>query len=157
MLGSVQGTTAQRIGWAAPRVASGLLLVSAAIVAFAVIPPAQADPMTHPGAVYPFWLTVALSALAGLSVLAGRFDRADGSGLLAFGGVVALLMGLWLLDGAHALSTHGPAAQAAVPALLTGAAADLAAAALTGVGAALRRGHHTGPVGRDPGFGARGG
>jgi hypothetical protein len=135
----VQGTTVQRIGWAAQIVASGLLLASAATVAVAVIPPARADPMTHPGAVYPFWLCVALSALAGLSVLAGHFDRSDGGGLPAFGGIAALLMGLWLLDGAHALSTHGPAAQAAVPALLAGAAADLMAAALTGVGTVLHR------------------
>jgi hypothetical protein len=112
------------------RVAAGLAFVAAAAVVVAAIPLARADSATDLRAISPFWLTAALNTLAGLSILAGRLGGRDAGPLVGFGAVCALLMGFWLMDGAIALGTHGPSAQVAVPLLIAGTVADVAAAAL---------------------------
>jgi len=125
--------------------AAALMLTSAGIVAFVVIPLVRAD--TFPGAtpdraVPAFWGNVVLVLLvAAAAVIASRLglERATLRRVLAgVPGLVALGLGLALIDAATAFSGHGPAMHRAVVALWVCVCIDVAAG-IGLVGSALVR------------------
>lgn len=125
--------------------AAVLLVVSAAIVALGVIPLVRAD--TFPGAaperaVPAFWGNVALVLLVAAAAITAsrlRWSRATlRRVLVGVSGLVALLLGLLLIDAASAFSGHGPAMHRAVVALWVCVCLDVAAG-IGMVGSALGR------------------
>lgn len=112
---------------------AAFMLASAAVVAFDVIPPVRTDtfPLATPDRAVPaFWgnvllaLLVAAAALASSRVGSTRATlRRVLSGVL---GLLALLLGLLLIDAATAFSGHGPAMHRAVLALWVCVCFDLA-------------------------------
>jgi len=125
--------------------AAALMLASAAIVAFGVIPLVRAD--TFPGAapdraVPAFWANVVLAlSVAAAAAAASRLgsDRATlRRGLAGVPGLLALGVGLVLIDAATAFSGHGPGMHGAVVALWVCVCLDVAAG-IGMVGAALVR------------------
>jgi hypothetical protein len=127
--------------------AAALMLTSAAIVAFGVIPLVRTD--TFPGAVPDravpaFWANgVLVLIVAAAAVTASRLglERATLRRVLAgVSGLLALGVGLALIDAATAFSGHGPGMHGAVGALWVCVCIDVA----TGiglVGSALVRKH----------------
>jgi len=91
------------------------MLASAASIVVGVIPPVRADtsPLAIPErAVRAFWVVVVLDVLvAGAAVAWGRVGHRV---LLGVVGIVALLLGLALIDAATALLAHGPGTHGAV-------------------------------------------
>ncbi|TFG50841.1 MAG: hypothetical protein E4H37_08735 [Gemmatimonadales bacterium] len=113
---------------------AALMLVSAAIVAFGVIPLVRVD--TFPGAapdqaVPAFWGNVLLLLLvAAAAVTSSRLgsNRATLRRALAgVPGLLALVLGLLLIDAATAFSGHGPGMHGAVVALWVCVCLDVAA------------------------------
>ncbi|HXY19367.1 MAG TPA: hypothetical protein VEH83_05170 [Gemmatimonadales bacterium] len=101
-----------------------LLLVSAAVMAVAVIPPVRIDtfPLATPqAAARALWgnallnVSAAAAALAALQVNAAQASLRRLLPVVA--GVVGVLLGLLLIQAAAALSPHGPALHGAVVAL----------------------------------------
>jgi len=94
---------------------AALMLASAASLAFGVIPPVGADtsPLAIPErAVRALWVVVVLDVLvAGAAVASGRVGYRVPLGVV---GIVALLLGLVLIDAATALLAHGPGTHGAV-------------------------------------------
>jgi len=126
---------------------AGLLLISAAVVAFGVIPPVRADtyPLATPDRAVPaFWanalLNVLVAATAFVSSRAGSTRPAPRRILPGVAGIVGLLLGLVLIDAATALSGHGPGMRGAVVALWVCVCLDLVGGAAMVVSAFLRRG-----------------
>jgi hypothetical protein len=126
---------------------AAFLLASAAIVAFGVIPPVRSDtfPLATPDRAVPaFWGNVLLSVLAAATALAS--SRAGSTRatlrrvLPGVAGLVALLLGLLLIDAATAFSGHGPEMHGAVVALWVCVCLDLAGGASMVVSALVRRG-----------------
>lgn len=116
------------------KLGAALLLVSAALVAFVVIPLVRAD--TFPGAapnraVPAFWgnvLLVLLAAAAAVSSSRLGSNRATLRRVLAgVPGFLALVLGLLLIDAAAAFSGHGPGMHGAVVALWVCVCLDVAA------------------------------
>jgi len=114
--------------------AAALMLTSAGIVAFGVIPLVRAD--TFPGAapdraVPAFWGNVVLVlSVAAAAVTASRLglERATLRRVLAgVPGLLALGVGLVLIDAATAFSGHGPGMHGAVVALWVCVCLDVAA------------------------------
>lgn len=123
-----------------------LALASAAVIAVGVIPRVRAD--TFPGAtpdraIPAFWVNVLLTVLAAAAALASArlgSNRATLRRVLpGAAGVVAMLLGLALMDAAAAYSGHGPGMYTASAALWVCACLDLAGGASMVVSAFLRR------------------
>jgi hypothetical protein len=121
---------------------AGLVLASAAVVAFGVIPLVRADtyPQATPDRAVPaFWANVLLSVLVAAAAFAS--SRAAVRRILpGVAGIVAVLLGLVLIDAATAFSGHGPGMRGAVVALWVCVCLDLAGGALMGIAAFVRRG-----------------
>lgn len=124
---------------------SALMLVSAALIAFAVIPLAGADraPGAAPDRAVPaFWAMVLLLLLVGAAALTSSRLGSNHATLrraLAGGpGLLAVILGLVLIDAAAAFSGHGPGMRGAVVALGVCVCLNVAAG-LGMVGAALAR------------------
>lgn len=117
-----------------------LAILAATVIAFGIIPDVRADPGTSGAAVPAFWVNVVCNVLVGLAVLAGTFMVSAGGRRLLLGSAVtlALFLGIALLDAAAALSTHGPALDAATIRISICALADLVAGALIVLAAVLR-------------------
>jgi len=124
---------------------TALMLVSAAIVTFGVIPLVRAD--TFPGAapdraVPAFWANVLLVLLvAAAAVTSSRLgsNRATLRRVLAgVTGFLALVLGLLLIDAAAAFSGHGPGMHGAVVALWVCVCLDVAGG-IAMVGSAFAR------------------
>ncbi|HQR44969.1 MAG TPA: hypothetical protein PLB02_01965 [Thermoanaerobaculia bacterium] len=123
-------------------------VTTAAVIAILVIPPVRADTFPHATperAVPAFWINVILNVL----VAAEAFDASrlrSGSPArrrvwTGLSGLVALLLGLALMDAATALAAHGPAMRGAVVALWVCVCLDLAGGVLMVVSAfSLRTG-----------------
>lgn len=125
---------------------AALLLASAAIVAFGVIPSVRSDtfPRATPDRAVPaFWENVLLSVLVSATALAS--SRAGSTRatlrrvLPGVAGLVALLLGLLLIDAATAFSGHGPEMHRAVVALWVCVCFDLVGGGLMVVSAFMRR------------------
>jgi hypothetical protein len=113
---------------------AALVLVSAFLVAFVVIPLVRAD--TFPGAapdraVPAFWANVLLSLLvAAAAVTSSRLGSNRSTLRRALAGVLgllALVLGLFLIDAAIAFSRHGAGMHGAVVALWACVCLDVAA------------------------------
>ena len=113
---------------------AALMLASASVVVFGVIPPVRTD--TFPGAtpdsaVPAFWGNVLLVLLvAAAAVTSSRLgsNRATLRRALAgVPGLLALVLGLLLIDAAAAFSGHGPGMHGAVVALWVCVCLDVAA------------------------------
>ena len=113
---------------------AALMLVSAAIVAFGVIPLVRGD--TFPGAapdqaVPAFWANVLFVLLAVVAAVGSSrigSNRATLRRVLAgVSGFLALVLGLLLIDAAAAFSGHGPGMHGAVVALWVCVCLDVAA------------------------------
>jgi len=126
---------------------AALLLVSAAFVAFGVIPLVRAD--TTPGAmperaVPAFWGNVLLVLLAAAAAVASArlgLNHATMRRVLAgVAGFLALILGLALIDAATAFSGHGPAMRGAVVALWGCVCLDIGAGIAMIVSARFRQG-----------------
>jgi len=124
---------------------AALMLVSAAIVAFGMIPLVRAD--TFPGAapdraVPAFWANVLLVLLVvAAAVTSSRLgsNRATLRRVLAgVAGFLALVLGLLLIDAAAAFSGHGPGMHRAVVALWVCVCLDVAGG-IAMVGSAFAR------------------
>ena len=128
-------------------VGAALMLVSAALVVFRVIPLVRAD--TFPGAapdraVPAFWANVLLVLLVvAAAVTSSRLgsNRATLRRALAGApGLLALVLGLLLIDAAIAFSGHGPGMHGAVVALWVCVCLDVAAGIGMFVSAYARQG-----------------
>jgi len=124
---------------------AALLLASAALVAFGVIPLVRADifPRTTPDRAVPaFWANVLLVLLvAAAAVTSSRLgsNRATLRRVLAgVPGLLVLVLGLLLIDAATVFSGHGPGMHGAVAALWVCVCLDVAAG-VGMVGSALVR------------------
>lgn len=127
-------------------VAAVATFATAAVLATSVIPPVRTDPFpnaTPQRAVPAFWVNVILNVLLaaeayGLSrVRSGTVTRRRA--WAGVSGLVALLLGLALMDAATALAGHGPAMRAAVVALWVCVCLDLAGGLLMIVAASMQR------------------
>lgn len=104
-------------------VAAAMMLTSAALIAFGIIPSLRADkfPRASSGDAIPvFWVIVFIDVL--LAVVAFAASRVDSSqaqprSLSVATGVVSVLLGLLLIDAAAAYAGHGPSMRGAVVAL----------------------------------------
>jgi len=126
---------------------AALLLVSAALVAFGVIPLVRAD--TFPGAmpdsaVLAFWANVLFVLLVAAAAVAsarlGSNHPTLRRVLAGVPGFLALALGLLLIDAAAAFSGHGAAMHGAVVALWVCVGLDVAAGIAMVVSAFMRRG-----------------
>jgi hypothetical protein len=103
-----------------PRIAGVLALISAGVIAFGVIPMVRSDSFvggTPRAAVPAFWLNVLFTVIVAAAAFAPRRASATGSArrfLLIVAGVVALLLGLVLVDAATAYPAHGAQMRGAV-------------------------------------------
>ena len=113
---------------------AALMVISAALVAFSVIPLVRAD--TYPGAapdraVSAFWANVLLVLLVvAAAVTSSRLgsNRATLRRALAgVPGLLALVLGLLLIDAATAFTGHGPGMHGAVVAIWVCVCLDVAA------------------------------
>lgn len=113
---------------------AALVLVSAFLVAFAVIPLVRGD--TFPGvaqsrAVPAFWgnvlLSLVVAAAAAISSRLGSNRATLRNALAGLPGLLALILGLLLIDAAMAFSGHGPGMHGAVVALWVCVFLDVAA------------------------------
>ena len=108
-------------------IGAALMLASAASVAVSVIPAVRADTFPHATperAVPAFWVAIVLDVLvAGTALASGRFGYRVLAGIM---GIVALLLGLALVDAATAYPAHGPAMHAVVVVLWLCVGFDLA-------------------------------
>lgn len=135
-----------RVGGIMPRrllrVAGGLALGTAVIVAFGVIPALAADDIARraPRAIPAFAVNAILNVLIGIAMVApvAWWNAGAGKVLVVIGGFVSLLLGFALLDAASALAAGGLARLLAAVACLAGAACNLGAGVLALV-AAFRR------------------
>jgi hypothetical protein len=124
-----------------------LMLASAAVVAFGVIPAVRADtyPSATPDRAVPaFWVNAVLTVLGAAAALACLRVAASRAtlrrALSGVPGLLALLLGLVLIDAATAYPQHGPAMHGAVVALWVCAGFDLlAGASLLGLALVWRR------------------
>jgi hypothetical protein len=123
-----------------------LTLAAAAVIALGVIPRVRAD--TFPGAtpdraVVGFWVNVILAVLTAAAALVstrlGASRPTMRRVLPGVAGLVALLLGLALMDAAAAYSGHGPGMHGATVALWACVCLDLAGGALMVVAALIRR------------------
>jgi hypothetical protein len=113
---------------------AALMLVSASLVAFGVIPLVRAD--TFPGAapdraVPAFWVNVLLSLLVAVAAVpSSRLGSNRATLRRALAGVLgllALVLGLFLIDAATAFSRHGAGTHGAVVVLWVCVCLDVAA------------------------------
>jgi hypothetical protein len=126
-------------------VGAGLVIGMAAILAFGVIPPVRADlsPMASPGKAVPaIWVSVIAHLLIG-AILLGTFlvTRRGGrarKGLLWAAAIVALLLGLLMVDGAFAYLDH-PGLHGVAVWMFVCVGCDLAAGVLALTTAVARR------------------
>lgn len=119
---------------------------TAAVLAVSVIPPVRADTFPHATpqrAVPAFWVNVILNILVAAEAFGSsrlRSGRATPRRVWAgVSGLVALLLGLALMDAATALAAHGPAMRGAVVALWVCVCLDLAGGVLMIVSAFMQR------------------
>lgn len=121
-------------------VAAVLVFAASGAVSLMVIPSVRSDPLaTVDTAIPAFWANVGMDAFAGIAMLVGQLlPRRSGTMLLAVGGVVALVLGLSLLDAADAFGRHGPSMRGVTVTLFACAVADLCAAGIASC-AAVRR------------------
>jgi len=124
---------------------AALMLASAAFVAFGVIPLVRADtfPSATPDSAVPaFWGNVLLVLLvAAAAVTSSRLGLSRATlrrALAGIPGLLALVLGLVLIDAATAYSGHGPGMHGAVVALWVCVCLDVAAG-IGMVGSALVR------------------
>lgn len=103
---------------------AALMLASASVVAFDVIPPVRADtsPGATPGSAVPaFWGNALIALLvAAAAVASSRLGSSRATlrrALAGIPGLLALVLGLALIDAATAFSGHGPGMHGAVVAL----------------------------------------
>jgi hypothetical protein len=105
------------------QVAAAMMLTSAALIAFGVVPSVRADhfPQASSGDAIPvFRVIVAIELFLALAaVAASRVDssQARHRSLSVAAGVVSVLLGLLLIDAAAAYAGHGPGMRGAVVAL----------------------------------------
>jgi len=126
-------------------------LATAAVLAMSVIPPVRAD--AFPGAaperaVPAFWVNAILNVLVAARALSAS-RLGDGAPTrrrvwTGVAGVIALLLGLALIDAAVAFRAHGPAMQGAVVALWVCVCLDLAGGVSMLVSTFLQRVRSTG-------------
>jgi hypothetical protein len=128
------------------RLADDLLFLGALLLAFGVVAlgfvalrigASAEDPLVPRGADLFIWPLALVDGIACLAMVAGRAGGPDAKELVGVAAVLGLLVGLGLVDGAAGWTGHGPAASSSFPALVAGAAANLAAGALGAVGLLL--------------------
>lgn len=117
------------------QLATAMMLTSAALIAFGVIPSVRADsfPQASSGDAIPvFWVIVVIDLFLALAAFAAsRVDssQAGHRSLPVAAGVVSVLLGLLLIDAAAAYAGHGPGMRGAVVALWACVGLGLAAGA----------------------------
>jgi hypothetical protein len=116
---------------------SGLIVLSAIILAFIVIPSVRTDTFpraTPERAAMAFWVNVVIkllivAALSGIILAHHRGNKLN-KGLLITSGVILALLGLSLIDAAFAFSDHGPDMQSSAVLLFVCVCCDLVAAVI---------------------------
>lgn len=115
--------------------ATAMMLTSAALIAFGVIPSVRADTFNRASpddAIPVFWVIVVIDLFLALAAFAAsRVDpsQARRRSLSVAPGVVSVLLGLLLIDAAAAYAGHGPGMRGAVVALWACVGLGLAAGA----------------------------
>ena len=111
-----------------------LFVVVALVVALGVIPPVKADTypsVNHGAAAAAFWVNISINLLSAFSLffiaIRSKERSWKSTSVIVIAGIIALLLGLALVDAASAYQKHGPSMESASILLFICAAADFLA------------------------------